>query len=431
MRLIKYLLIMFLLVINIGYTDDVFDELLQAAYSEAKEDRQDDLFVMALTAFNDGIYYIARKNGEKFLKQYRRKDYKREMIIYMLSIIYYKNKDYRNLRRHFRKYHDQVSLSTAQKMFQFINNYLIRKKRYKEARRLRDKYSYLFVKPKPFKILNEKLKLFKPNVNIFKLKEEIYIGQTELYVIKSRVTSLPVVAKYLDMGYDEMKYANPYINPLDIRRGDVIFVPRRRLLPKIDFRVGTIYLNLGEKRLYYPVRDDDGKILVITIPVGIGTDENKSPVGVFRISEKRKNPEWRVPKSIREENPELPEVVPPGPNNPLGTRAMRLGRTTYLMHGTSKRFGIGMRVSHGCIRMYNKDVEKLFEVVKIGTKVVSTEQDYKYFVRSRKVYIEIHNLTSKQLRGLLRQLRKLGARLDPSLIRFISRQYRATLVILK
>jgi len=430
MKLIKYLLITFLVIINIGYGDELFDELLRMAYSETAEDSNDDIFIMALTSFNDGIYYIARKNGEKFLRKYKRKDYKREMIIYMLSIVYYKNKDFRTLKKHFQKYHNEVSRSTSQKMFQLINNYLIRRWKYKEARRLRKKYSYLFAKPKPFKILNKKLKLFKPNVNIFKLKEEIYIGENELYVVKNK-TRLHSVAKYLDMGYDEMKYANPDINPFNVRKGYVVFVPRRRLLPKIDFEVGTIYLNLGEKRLYYPVKDDDGKILVITVPVGIGTDDNKSPVGVFKISEKRKNPEWRVPKSIREENPDLPEVVPPGPNNPLGTRAMRLGRTTYLMHGTNKRFGIGMRVSHGCIRMYNKDVEKLFEVVKIGTKVVSTEQDYKYFVRSRKVYIEIHNLSKKQLKGLMKQLSKLGARIDPSLLRFLSRQYRATLVILK
>ncbi len=428
MKLIKYL-VMLTLFINVAFADDIFDELLKSAYSEAKEDSLEDVFALAIMSFNDGIYSVAREKGERFLREYYRNDYKREAIIYMLSIIYYKNKNYKSLINIFENNQEYLSLSTKQKIFQLINNYLVRKKRYKDIKFLRKKYHYLFVKPQPFEIVNEKLKLFQPNVNIFQLRDEIYIGENELYIAKKN-TTLPVIAKALDMGYDEMRYANPHINPFDIRKGDIIFVPKKRLLPKIDFEVGTIYLNLGEKRLYYPVKDDDGKILVITIPVGIGTDDNKSPIGEFKISEKRKNPSWYVPESIREENPELPKVVPPGPDNPLGTRAMRLGNTSFLMHGTSKRFGIGMRVSHGCIRMYNRDVEKLFEVVKIGTKVVSTEQDYKYFIRDMRLYLEIHNLNKKQRKELLELLSKEGIDLDPNLLFFLSKEYRASLIIL-
>jgi len=429
MRLVKYLLIIILLTFSVAYPDDIFDELIKSAYSEAEEDTLDDMFALAIMSFNDGIYSVAREKGEKFLKEYYRNDFKREAVIYMLAVIYYKNRNYRSLLKLFEENQEYLSLSTRQKVFQLINNYLIRRRRYKEVKKLREKYSYLFVKPKPFKIKNKKLQQFKPNVNIFKLRDEIYIGENILYIVKSN-TTLPVVAKVLDMGYDEMKYANPHLNPFDIRKGEIVFIPKKRLLPKIDFEVGTIYLNLGEKRLYYPVKDDDGKILIITIPVGIGTDDNKSPVGVFRISEKRKNPSWFVPESIRKENPDLPKVVPPGPTNPLGTRAMRLGKTTFLMHGTSKRFGIGMRISHGCIRMYNKDVEKLFEVVRVGTKVVITEQDYKYFVRGMELYLEIHNLSKKQKKGLLNRLYKYGIELDPNLLTFLAKEYRASLIII-
>jgi len=431
MRLAKYLIIALLFVFNIAKSEDIFDELIKTAYSEAVEDTFDDLFTLAIMSFNDGIYSVAREKGEEFLKEYPRNDFKREAIVYMLAIIYYKNGDYRSLIKLFKTNEKKISLSTRKKVFQLVNNYLIRRKREREARYLRKKYSYLLAQPKPFKIVNEKLKKFTPNVNIFRLKEEIYIGENVLYVIKSKRTNLYVVAKVLDMGYDEMRYANPHISPFDIRRGDIIFVPRKRLLPKIDFEVGTIYLNLGEKRLYYPVRDDDGKILVITVPVGIGTDDNESPIGVFRISEKRKNPSWYVPESIRKENPNLPKVVPPGPDNPLGTRAMRLGRTSYLMHGTNKPYGIGRRVSHGCIRMYNPDVEKLFDVVRIGTKVVSTQQDYKYFVRGRKLYLEIHNMTRRQRRKLLNTLAQEGVYIDPNLLLFLSKQYRASLIIIR
>ncbi|WP_297890236.1 L,D-transpeptidase, partial [Sulfurihydrogenibium sp.] len=150
-----------------------------------------------------------------------------------------------------------------------------------------------------------------------------------------------------------------------------------------DFKYGTIYVNINEKRLYYPVMIND-RSYVITFPIGIGTDEAQSPVGDFKISQKRKDPAWYPPESIRKEQPDLPQVFPPGPDNPLGTRAMRLGNTSFLMHGTNKEYGIGMKVSHGCIRMYNEDVERLFEVVDVGTPVVSRDIPYKVFFNSEK-----------------------------------------------
>jgi len=365
------------------------DELLNEAYRYANEESINDVYDLAIGFFLDGLYFDAVEKGNKFLKQYYRQDIKRDTIVEMLAYAYYKQEDYKNLKKLWDRYNKTLGWDAKIRVFQLLNNYLIEKLRYKEARNLRRKYKYLFKQPPNFEILNPQLKMFKPNINIFQLKEEVYIGENVLYVAK-RKTNLYQVAKDLDMGFDEMKLANPTVNPLIILKGMVIFVPRRRLLPKVDFEVGTIYLNLGEKRLYYPVKDDNDNILVISIPIGIGTDENQSPIGEFRISEKRKNPSWYVPESIRKENPDLPKVFPPGPDNPLGTRAMRLGRTSFLMHGTSKRFGIGMRVSHGCIRMYNKDVEKLFEIVKIGTKVISVENNYKNFIRGNIGLLEVH-----------------------------------------
>ncbi|NPA53401.1 MAG: L,D-transpeptidase, partial [Aquificae bacterium] len=234
---------------------------------------------------------------------------------------------------------------------------------------------------------------FDPYINIFPIVKGNLFGLNEVYISKRNQT-LVEIAKILDMGYDELRIANKYINPHDIRKGEAIFVPRKRLIPEENFKFNHIYINLSEKRLYYPVKIEN-KPYVITIPVGIGTDENQSPVGDFKITEKRKNPEWRVPKSIREEDPSLPEVVPPGPNNPLGTRAMRLGNTSFLMHGTSKKFGIGMKVSHGCIRMYNKDVERLFEVVPRGTPVHILEKDFKIYQDEEDFLIEVFYFDDK------------------------------------
>ena len=123
--------------------------------------------------------------------------------------------------------------------------------------------------------------------------------------------------------------------------------------------------------------------------MGIGTDETGTKIGEYEISQKRENPSWYVPDSIKEENPELPDVFPPGEDNPLGTRAMRLGNTTLLIHGTNKKFGIGMKVSHGCIRMYNPDVERLFNIVEEGTKVKVIDLPYKFGFKEEKLYIEI------------------------------------------
>ena len=393
---IKKLIFLIILLIPVRIFAQDIDLLLNEAYRYAKEESIDDVYDLTVGFFLDGLYNDAVERGKDFLNEYYRNDTKKDTVVEILAFIYYKQEDYKNLKNLWIKYKDEISWDTKLRVFQLLNNYLVEKLRYKEARKLRNKYKYLFKQPPSFDIVSPKLKEFQPNVNIFQLKEEVYIGENVLYVAK-RKTNLYRVAKELDMGFDEMKLANPNLNPLIILKGMVVFVPRKRLLPKIDFEVGTIYLNLGEKRLYYPVRDENDNILVISIPVGIGTDDNKSPLGEFRISEKRKNPFWYVPESIRKDNPDLPKVFPPGPDNPLGVRAMRLGRTSFLMHGTSKKFGIGMRVSHGCIRMYNKDVVKLFEVVKVGTKVVSVENKYKNFIRGNNGLLEIHGETKQKI----------------------------------
>ncbi len=432
MSIKKLILVIALLIPLKVYSQDI-ELLLKEAYRYAKEESIEDVYDLTVGFFLDGLYNDAIDRGKKFLNEYYRDDIKKDTVIEILAYIYYKQEDYKNLKNLWDRYKDEISLDTKLRVFQLLNNYLVEKLRYKEAYKLRKKYSYLFQKPPSFEIIAPKLKAFKPNINIFQLKDEIYIGQNVLYVAK-RKTNLYQVAKDLDMGFDEMKLANPTVNPLIVLKGMVIFVPRKRILPKVDFEVGTIYLNLGEKRLYYPVKDDNDSILVISIPIGIGTDDNQSPIGEFKISEKRKNPSWYVPESIREENPELPKVFPPGPDNPLGTRAMRLGHTSFLMHGTSKRFGIGMRVSHGCIRMYNKDVEKLFEVVKVGTKVVSVELNYKNFIRGNKGLLEVHGerkhkigLSNEDIRFLKIYFNSGGINASEKLIEYIATMRRGYL----
>ena len=255
------------------------------------------------------------------------------------------------------------------------------------------------------KVINYKGVDFLLNKDIFKLDPSVpIIGELSIYISEKDQT-LFEIAKILDLGYYELKNANPLLDPFDVRKNQIVIVPLKKILPFKDFIYETIYINLYEKRLYYPVMIND-ESYVITFPIGIGTDEAQSPIGDFKISQKRKDPAWYPPESIKKEQPDLPDVFPPGPDNPLGTRAMRLGNTAFLMHGTNKEYGIGMKVSHGCIRMYNEDVEKLFEIVDINTPVVSREVPYKIIISSEKIVeafddnsiaeLERNNLVSKK-----------------------------------
>lgn len=133
-----------------------------------------------------------------------------------------------------------------------------------------------------------------------------------------------------------------------------------------------------------------------TYPISIGKMDWKTPLGITRIVNKREKPIWYPPESVRREheadgNP-LPKAVPPGPDNPLGEYAMRLGIPggAYLIHGTNRPAGVGMQVTHGCIRMYPEDIAEFFKLVPLNTQVRMIDQPYKMGWRGDQLYIEIH-----------------------------------------
>jgi L,D-transpeptidase ErfK/SrfK len=143
------------------------------------------------------------------------------------------------------------------------------------------------------------------NKDIFKLDPAVpVIGELSIYIAEKDQTMFEL-AKTLDLGYYELKNANPLLDPFDIRKNQIVVVPLKRILPVKDFKYGTIYINIYEKRLYYPIKIND-ESYVITYPIGIGTDEAQSPIGEFKISQKRKDPAWYPPESIRKEQPDLP-----------------------------------------------------------------------------------------------------------------------------
>jgi L,D-transpeptidase ErfK/SrfK len=139
------------------------------------------------------------------------------------------------------------------------------------------------------------------------------------------------------------------------------------------------------------------KPVVHTFPVSIGDYDWRTPQGKTRIIAKQANPPWYPPKSIRDEHAvdgdELPAMIPGGdPDNPLGEFALKLAIPGYLIHGTDQRrsFGIGMRVSHGCIRLYPEDIAVLFTMVSIGTPVHIIDQPIKAGIRDDKLFLEVH-----------------------------------------
>lgn len=202
------------------------------------------------------------------------------------------------------------------------------------------------------------------------------------------------LARRYGLGMNEITSANPNIDPYLPGEGTPIVLPTQYMLP--DAPRKGIVLNLAAMRLFYYPKPKKGEMpVVITHPVGIGRVKWRTPEGRTRVIKKRVDPYWIVPASVRAEhaaagNP-LPAAVPPGPDNPLGRFAMTLAIPGYLIHGTNKPAGIGMRVSHGCIRLYPEDIETLFKKVPVGTRVLIINQPYVAGLHDGTIHLEAHN----------------------------------------
>ncbi|HEX6992863.1 MAG TPA: L,D-transpeptidase family protein [Gammaproteobacteria bacterium] len=207
-------------------------------------------------------------------------------------------------------------------------------------------------------------------------KEHDVIGEVQRITAKYEDTFVKLGRRY-GVGYEELKLANPNVDPWLPGEGTEIVVPTRFVLPRAP-REGIV-VNVAELRLYYFPKDEPDK--VYTYPISIGRMDWSTPIGKTTVVGKVQNPSWYPPESIRKEHAErgdiLPAVVPPGPDNPLGRHALRLGLPGYLIHGTNRPSGVGMRVTHGCIRMFPEDIEALFARVPVGTPVHIVNQPFK------------------------------------------------------
>ena len=205
--------------------------------------------------------------------------------------------------------------------------------------------------------------------------------------------TLSDIARRYGLGYQEAVLANPGIDPWVPGEGTKIVLPMQHILPDAP-REGVV-INIPEMRLYYyPPAKKGMPRQVVTLAVSIGRMDWKTPLGVTRVIQKTANPAWYPPASVRIEHAErgdiLPKVVPPGPDNPLGKFAMRLDIPGYLIHSTNNPYGIGMRVTHGCIRLYPEDIQAFFDSVPVGTPVRLVNQPFKAGRRDGELYFEAH-----------------------------------------
>jgi L,D-transpeptidase ErfK/SrfK len=218
------------------------------------------------------------------------------------------------------------------------------------------------------------------------------IGRVETVTARYEDT-LSELARAHQVGYEQIVAANPGVDPWLPGAGTRIVLPTGHLLPDAPRR--GLVLNLPEFRLYYYPPPRRGQAAqVATYPVSIGDADWRTPVGFTRVVAKAKDPTWYPPASIRAEHARngepLPAVVPPGPDNPLGAFALRLAVPGYLIHGTNKPYGIGMRVTHGCVRLYPEHMAQLYRAVPVGTPLRIVDQPLKVGWHEGALYLEAH-----------------------------------------
>lgn len=242
--------------------------------------------------------------------------------------------------------------------------------------------------------LAERVALEPLSPNRFELEgpTQSVIGEPQIVFTRADDTFSDLAREY-GLGFDELVAANPGVDPWLPGAGVPVLLPTQYVLPDVP-REGIV-LNVAAKRLYYfPPAAEGEPAYVLTYPIGIGRVGWETPVGQTVVVTKARDPHWYPPLSVREEHAAmgdpLPAIVPPGPENPLGHRVLKLDMPGYLIHGTNQPYGVGMRVSHGCVRLYPENIETLYELVGPGETVRIVNEPYLAGWRGDDLYFEGH-----------------------------------------
>jgi L,D-transpeptidase ErfK/SrfK len=223
------------------------------------------------------------------------------------------------------------------------------------------------------------------------------IGAITVVTARADDTLLDIARRH-GLGYEDIVRANPDVDTWLPGEGTEVLLPTRYVLPSGP-RKGVV-LNLAEYRMYYfPEPKDREQPVVMTYPMSIGRMDWETPLGMARVVSKVTNPTWYPPESVRAEHAAdgdpLPRMVPPGPKNPLGGFAMRLSIPGYLIHGTNRPAGVGMRVTHGCIRMFPEDIQFLFDQISVDTPVRIINEPVKIGWHGDELMMEVHRALDK------------------------------------
>ena len=227
--------------------------------------------------------------------------------------------------------------------------------------------------------------------NVYELTDASdVVGALSSYVSRYEDT-LVDIGRMHNLGFEELRLANPAVDPWLPGEGTELTLPTAFILPQAERR--GLVVNIAEYRVYFYYRVDE-QSFVAALPVSIGRMDWATPLGLTRIVARAERPSWYPPESVRQEyaedGRELPRVVPPGPDNPLGEYALRLALPGYLIHGTNRPAGVGMQVTHGCIRLFPEDIKWLFPRTAVGMPVQIVNQPVKFGWVGDELYLEVH-----------------------------------------
>jgi L,D-transpeptidase ErfK/SrfK len=235
------------------------------------------------------------------------------------------------------------------------------------------------------------------------------VGEVQV-VTASKDDTLTDIARRFNIGYEELLRANPKVDPWLPGAGREVIVPTQFILPNAPY--SGVVINIAAMRIYYfpPVKRGE-RVVVLTHPIGIGKVGWKTPEGVTKIVRRQKDPTWRVPVSVLKEHhdngEDLDPVIGPGADNPLGKYAFYLQWPSYLIHGTNKPAGVGLRSSHGCIRLYPEDIEQFFNMVPVGTEVRVVNQPFLFGWGNGQLYLQPLDVLEDDARDWNKAQRKL------------------------